>query len=108
MAGIIVFLIAIAGISLWIFAFVRLNEKRGSNGIRIALISLGSMIVLDGLLFLLIVVPTFDCTGFLCGLGELLIFFGLVAILLIVVPIVLLFVPGTLPPKNEGVIDNEL
>lgn len=77
-------------LTLWIVAFVRMHKYGGSKGIQQFFLFLGLTILIGGLLFLIIMVPVLDCSGFLCGLGELLIFFLGCAIVLIVMPIIMM------------------
>ena len=77
-------------LALWIIAFVRMHKFGSSKGVQQFFLFLGLAILIGGLLFLIIMVPVLDCSGFLCGLGELLIFFLGCAIVLIVMPIIMM------------------
>jgi hypothetical protein len=48
------------------------------------------MIVFAAILFVMIVAPVLDCTGFLCGLKNALVFAGLLFVQLITFPLIML------------------
>lgn len=84
-------LLLILGVfTLWIVAFVRMQKYGASTGVGRFFLCLGLTILAVGLMFLVIMVPVMDCSGWLCGLGELLIFMGLSLIVLVVMPIVMM------------------
>ena len=66
-------------------------------------------------LWIIIVVPSLDCAGFLCGLGEMLVFFGIGAIVFFVWPLLVLqrvktkFSGGQqIKSEDDNLLDGEL
>jgi len=75
---------------LWIFAFMRMHKYGDTKGVQQFFLYLGLVILIGGLLFLIIMVPVIDCSGFLCGLEELLMWVLGCLIMLLVMPIIML------------------
>lgn len=74
---------------LWITTAVKLF-KFGPKGVRYFFMALLFMIILGVIAFVLVVAPSLDCTGFLCGIEEIFIFFGICLVLLVIFPLILL------------------
>lgn len=91
---------------LWIATAVKLF-KFGPRGVRYFFVALLIMCIIGALAFVFVVVPSFDCTGFLCGLEEIFIFLGICLVLLVVFPLILLTkVAASL--RKEKKINNDL
>ncbi|MBK7129132.1 MAG: hypothetical protein IPM74_12015 [Crocinitomicaceae bacterium] len=88
--GLIIFVLVVSGLAMWIVALVQLIQLGGSKGTGIFFIYLGGLILTCGLLWLVIVLPSLNCHGFLCGIGEILIFLGLSILLFFITPILML------------------
>ncbi|MBI3135264.1 MAG: hypothetical protein HYZ14_11375 [Bacteroidetes bacterium] len=87
--GVLFALFLIAVIVLWTLSFVQLS-KFESRGIKHFFLMFLLMLGIAGILFLVLIVPVLDCHGFLCGLGEFLVFLGACGLLLLIFPIILL------------------
>ena len=88
--GILFVFLLIGALAAWLMAGIKANELGGSSGLKFYFTHILWCLLSIGFLFLTIVVPTLDCSGFLCGLAEILIFFTLGSIVLLVWPLVLI------------------
>jgi len=100
-------LVLVVILALWIFAFIRMQKYGGTKGVQKFFLYLGLVVLIGGVLFLIIVVPVLGCSGWFCGLGELLIFMLGCLILLVVMPIILLaVVVSKLKKSNTNLLKN--
>ena len=107
MGPFIVLLIAAGILALWVVAAVKLF-RFGAPGVRYFFLALLIMLIIDALAFVFIVVPSLDCTGFLCGLEEIFIFMAICALLLLIFPLILLTKGLSSLRKNQKIINDEL
>jgi len=112
--GILAILALIGGLVLWIYSAIHSSKHYGASGRRSFVISLVIFLAVIGILYVVIVVPTLGCNGFLCGLGEILLFIGLTGLIFVIWPILFLaYVRAVLKKtavdvKNEDIIDSEI
>lgn len=90
MGGVLVLLGLVGAVVAWVISAVIAYQKGAANGLKFFFINLGLCIALIGLLFLIIVVPSLNCSGFLCGLGEILIFLLISGLVFLVWPLILI------------------
>lgn len=106
--GPFILLLGAAGLlALWIVAAVKLF-KFGSPGARYFFTALLIMLIVGALAFVLIVVPSLDCTGFLCGLEEIFIFLVTCVLLLLVFPLFMLTKGVSSLRKHQTIKNDEL
>lgn len=112
--GILALLALVAGLVLWIYSGIHAFRDFGKRGGRTFIYSLLLFLVSIGVLWGTIVVPVLDCRGFLCGLGEILLFMGLSGVVFVIWPIVYLaYLRAAVKraPKSTSsteIIDNDL
>lgn len=110
MGGAIAGLIIIAALTLWIVAASKLHTHGGNKGLRFFFIQLGIAVAICALLFLIIVVPVINCSGWFCGLGEILLFMLLGTLVLLIYPIVLIVIArrkfNNINPDETDVLDD--
>jgi hypothetical protein len=91
--GSVVFFLLVAGaIVSWILAGIRAHKLGSSAGVGYFLMHLLSSIAVVFVLWLLIVYPVLDCRGFLCGLGETIMWVLSSVLILLIWPLILLIV----------------
>jgi len=90
--GILWILAALGAIAGWIVSGIMASQRGGLEGRKFYFLQLGLSILAVVILFLVIVVPSFNCSGFLCGLYEIFIFMGLGTLVLLVWPLILIAV----------------
>src|SRR5688572_22686667 len=84
------YLVLVIIIILWVMAFKKASSGGGSEGRNQFWFFLISSVAVVSLSFVVFVYPELDCKGFLCQLGPILIWIGLSALLLIVLPVILI------------------
>lgn len=106
--GGIFILIALFIIVLWVVSFLMLNKHQGKKGAKRFFSFLVGTIIIEVILFITILIPSFDCKGWLCGLYELLIFLIVTGLLLFILPIVMMIMAVSTKKRKETpeVIDN--
>jgi hypothetical protein len=90
MLGILWILAALGAIAAWIVSGIMASQRGGLAGRKFYFLHLGLSILSVVILFLVVVVPSFNCSGFLCGLYEIFVFIGLGTIVLLVWPLILI------------------
>ncbi len=90
MGGILWVLALLGAVAAWIVSGVMASQRGGTKGRKFYFIQLAFCIAAIALLFMIIVVPVMNCSGFLCGLGEILAFIGLGTLVLLVWPLILI------------------
>lgn len=113
MEGTMFILIIVAIVILWILSGVQLHKYGKKQGVVFMFKHLGICTALGVVLFFVIVYPTINCTGWLCGLGEILIFLGINLLTFLIWPIILLIVASrkyrsTYRAKENETIDDFL
>ena len=92
MGGIVFFLLAAGAVVFWILAGIRAYKYAESKGVGYFFMHLFSAIAVVFVLWLLIVYPVLDCSGFLCGLGEIIMWILTSTLIMLVWPLILLIV----------------
>lgn len=91
MGGQILFVALVVGaIISWVIAGARAYEKGGSKLLTTYFFNLGGAIAAVFLLWFFIVYPVLNCSGFLCGLGEIIMWILSSCVLMLVWPLVLI------------------
>jgi hypothetical protein len=88
--GALILLALMGAAGAWIFSAVIAHQRGAKRGLKFYFINLAGCIVLIGLLFLFIVVPSLHCNGLLCGIGELIIFLLASGIAFLIWPLILI------------------
>ena len=99
MGGVFALLLLVGSVVAWIVSGVNASKKGGPAGLKFFFINLGACFALIGLLYVFIVVPALDCSGFLCGLGAFLVFLLIGGLAFLIWPLILLAV---IPAKFKG------
>ena len=111
-----ILLVIIAIISLWGFTGAKAYRLGQSTGLTYYFLHLIGSIAAVGVLWLIMVSPNLDCSGFLCGLEYAIMWMLGSIVILIVWPIVLAAYlnkkyPGTtvkVKKRNENILDDEV
>lgn len=90
MGGILIILALVGSVVAWVIGGVNAFKRGANAGMKFYFINLGLCILLIGLLFALIVVPSMGCHGFLCGLGAILLFFLIAGLVFLIWPLILI------------------
>lgn len=90
MAGGLIILALLGALFAWISSGIRANKLAGQRGVKYVLMHFLFAILSIVFLWVIIVVPSLDCTGFLCGLGAFIMFFIIGTIVILVWPLLLI------------------
>ena len=116
LGGIVILLIAIGAVVSWIFAGIKGYKNAADKGVVIFILNLLIAIGVIFVLWLIIVYPILDCKGFLCGLGEYILWFLSSLLMMLIWPLILIVyfnrrnttVPTKKTRQNEELLDNEM
>ena len=88
--GIVVLLIAAGIVFSWIYAGIMAHKRAGSKGVTNFFVHLILAATTVFVMWMIIVYPVLYCSGFLCGLGEVILWIILSGITLLLWPLILL------------------
>jgi predicted small integral membrane protein len=102
MYGVIAILFILGTVAMWIVAGIQMHKYGKAKGVKQFFLMLGIFLFITAILFLTIYAPQIDCSGFLCGLEELLIFLLATYVVMLIMPILMLTV--MLSKLKKGVV----
>lgn len=102
MYGVIAILFILGTVALWIIAGIQMNKYGKAKGVKQFFLMFGIFLFITAILFLTIYAPQINCSGFLCGIGEFLIFLLASYIVMLIIPILMLTV--MLSKLKKGVV----
>ncbi len=100
MVGGIIILALVGALFAWIISGIRAHKMAKEKGVIYILKHFLFAALSIVFLWIVIVVPTLDCSGFLCGLGAFILFFVIGTIVILLWPLILL---GTLKSKYSDI-----
>lgn len=109
--GFIPIFFILGAIALWIVAGIQMNKYGRAKGRKQFFLMLGLFVFIAAILFLIIYAPQIDCSGFLCGLEEFMIFLLVTYIVFLIFPIIMLTAmlhklkKGYISETNDELID---